>query len=535
MNASDTSMVPSKELHTNNCRGNLVAFVSIAILVLSANLLLWHAGPGVNWGLYAGVITLLVLLNRKTVVWDRTLIVLLLMLFLSGLQTARFLSLASFLVLNTLLFSIFGHTTFASLQPAWTRVFQAVLAPLNWIGVWKTIEQSKRNRTEGERVPMGRRFQSTFRILIPALLIVPVFLVLLSVGNAVMGSMVEQGIDSVFRWLSIDWIHPDWIIFTGAIAFTGLIFLRPGEAVESFQLLTKPWPLAGIREANIRCLQWLVLLVSLNLLFGFSTILDVVFLWFSKTLPEGVNHSRYVHEGVYVLIFTTVLSAGLLALLTQHTAAVRNHRFIRALGFLWIAQNALLISGVYLRLYLYIDAYGYTPKRVYVACFLVLELVGFALLLGSFLKRKGLQWLIGGNLVALFLYFFLLQFWNVNGTIVDRNIELFRKGEIPVPEERLIRELGSEGVRYIDLLIDSVTSADEVIQLRVLKGVSDFYLSGQLDHDWRAFQWRRARNLEIYRNLELKMEALELRLGVPSEGTEEIIDNGSDSDTTGHP
>jgi len=536
MNTSESATVPLTDLQANIRFGNFGAFVSIVVLVLIANLLLWHAGPGVNWGLYAIAITSITLLNRKAIVWDRTLVVLLMLLVLSCLQTARFLSMASFLVLNTLLFAIFGHTTFTRIQPPWTRMLQAIFAPLNWVGVLQTIEQSKQNRgEEAEDDLTTRRFASALRIVIPAVLIVPVFVVLLSAGNAVMGSLIENWIETVFGWLNLKWFSPEWIVFSGAVAFTGLIYLRPGRAIHPLQSIAKPWPVVGEKEVRIRCLQWIVLLVLLNLLFGMSTVLDVIFLWFSKTLPEGVNHSRYVHEGVYVLIFTTVLSAGLLALLTQHTDKVKNHRWINTMGYLWIVQNLTLISGVYLRLFMYVDAYGYTPKRIYVACFLVLELVGFALLFAALLKRKGMQWLIGGNLIAVFVYFFLLQFWNVNGSIVDQNIHLYRQGLIQLPEERLIRELGSEGARYIDLLADSIGSADELNQLWLLKGVSDFYLDGQLDYDWRAYQWRRNRNIPVYRNLELKLKALEIRFGTSTPETETNVENGSDSDTTSHP
>jgi len=515
--------------------GNTSVWISLALLAGAANLLLWQTGPGIGWGIYALFGVSLIFVNRRKIVWDRTLVFLLAMLVLTAMQTARFVSMANFIALHVLVFGLMGHSVYHRLQPAWTRWMQGLVATFNIAGSVQTftvLGESRETITSAEARVEKKCFTLLIRILMPAVFIVPVFAVLLIAGNLMLGRLVEEVLRSLHQWLpKLDVQMVGRILFTMVVLYTGCFLFRPGAVVLPLQKLCTLWPVLGKRDVGVRFFQWVVVLVALNLLFGLSTVTDVIYLWFSKTLPEGVNHSRYVHQGVYVLVFTTVLSVLLMALITQHTAEVREKSWIKGLAMLWIAQNLVLISGVYLRLWMYVDAYGYTPKRVYVACFLVLEISGFLLLMRALLFKKGLQWLLGKSTLAVVFYFFILQFWNVNGSIVDRNLSLFRAGELGLPEMRLLRELGTEGIRYLYLLSEFTNDAEAASSLVEQWNELQPGFQEQLTYDWRAYQWRRERNMEFYEKMLTSQPQL-MQSATPSV---QELENGSDTDTTSHP
>jgi hypothetical protein len=515
--------------------GNAMVWISLAVLIVAANILLWRTGPGLGWGLYAVFGIGLGLLNRRMIVWDRTLVLLLVMLVLTAVQTAHFVSMANFLVLHVLVFALMGHITYDRLQPAWTRWMQGFVASLNLVGSVQTFTVFGNNGNASEiddKQVVKKRIALMLQILMPAACIVPVFAVLLIAGNRMLGRMVEDAMRFLYQGLpDLDIWTVGRILFSVVVLYTGCFLFRPGAAMQPLQKLSAPWPVVGKGNAGVRFLQWIVILLLLNLLFGLSTVTDVVYLWFSKTLPDGVNHSHYVHQGVYVLVFTTLLSALLMALITQHTVEVRENSWIKGLALLWIGQNLILISGVFLRLWMYVDAYGYTPKRVYVACFLALEIAGFLLLIRALLFKKGMQWLLGKCTLAVVFYLFILQFWNANGSIVNLNSALFRAGALALPEMRLLRELGTEGIRYLYFLSESTNDAAGTSSLMKQWGALQPGFEEQLQYDWRSYQWRRERNLDYYEKMLIRQQRLMQSPNPSPQG----LDNGPDTDTTSHP
>ncbi|MDZ7900068.1 MAG: DUF4173 domain-containing protein [Arcicella sp.] len=132
-----------------------------------------------------------------------------------------------------------------------------------------------------------------------------------------------------------------------------------------------------------------ILLVMLNALLLFYLIFDFSFILSGKKLPDGMDYSKYVHEGVNTLIFSILLAIGIILYYfrANQNFYVKNQLLVR-LTYVWIFQNGLLLLGIIHKNQIYIDQYGLTYKRIGVYVYLLMTLAG---LITTFWKVKELK------------------------------------------------------------------------------------------------------------------------------------------------
>lgn len=132
-----------------------------------------------------------------------------------------------------------------------------------------------------------------------------------------------------------------------------------------------------------------IMLVMLNVLLLFFNIFDLSFILSGKKLPEGVDYSQYVHNGVNTLIFSILLAIGIiLYYFRANQNFYKNNQWLLRLTYLWILQNGLLLFGIIHKNQIYINEYGLTYKRIGVYVYLLLMCAG---LLTTFWKVKYLK------------------------------------------------------------------------------------------------------------------------------------------------
>jgi hypothetical protein len=132
-----------------------------------------------------------------------------------------------------------------------------------------------------------------------------------------------------------------------------------------------------------------IMLVMLNVLLLFFNIFDFSFILSGKKLPDGMDYSEYVHNGVNTLIFSILLAIGIiLYYFRANQNFYKNNQWLLRLTYLWIFQNALLLVGIIHKNQIYIDAFGLTYKRIGVYVYLLMTLAG---LLTTFWKVRKLK------------------------------------------------------------------------------------------------------------------------------------------------
>jgi hypothetical protein len=163
-------------------------------------------------------------------------------------------------------------------------------------------------------------------------------------------------------------------------------------------------------------------LVLFNLMFAVQTVLDLVYLWGGVALPDGMTYASYAHRGAYPLMLTALLAAGfVLAAVTPGGPAERKP-VIRALDFVWIAQNVILVTSSILRLDLYVQIYSLTYWRVAALIWMLLVAIGLVLMVARIALNRPNRWLILANLTTLALVLYICAFINFPFAIAAYNV-----------------------------------------------------------------------------------------------------------------
>jgi len=163
----------------------------------------------------------------------------------------------------------------------------------------------------------------------------------------------------------------------------------PDAAVTAAPATTVPadGPLFG-RTAILRSL------VLFNALFAVQSALDVTYLWSGLALPAGMTYASYAHHGAYPLMVTALMAgAFVLAAIQPGTSIVRS-RLVRALVFLWIGQNVLLVLSSMLRLDLYVEVYSLTEWRCAAFVWMLLVAAGLILIVARIVLERTNRWLV---------------------------------------------------------------------------------------------------------------------------------------------
>ncbi|SMR70897.1 protein of unknown function [Aliiroseovarius halocynthiae] len=132
-------------------------------------------------------------------------------------------------------------------------------------------------------------------------------------------------------------------------------------------------------------------LVMFNLFLAVQSAMDVSILFGGASLPDGMSHASYAHRGAYPLLITAML-AGAFALAARPFLA--EHRALKPLVLLWLAQNVLLTGSAAMRLELYIDVYGLTYLRIYALIWMGLVALGLIMVAWQVLRECSARWLL---------------------------------------------------------------------------------------------------------------------------------------------
>lgn len=239
-------------------------------------------------------------------------------------------------------------------------------------------------------------------------------------------------------------------------------------------------------------------LVLFNLLFAVQTALDLLYLWASVTLPDGMTYAAYAHRGAYPLIVTALLAAGFILHASNVEQTPQRKRWGNLLIIIWTAQNLMLVLSSILRLDRYVEAYSLTYWRVAAFIWMGLVAAGLLLILIRIVRHHSNGWLIRMNLLTLASVLYLCTFVNFAAIVADYNLadsyEMGGKG--PKLDAFYLITLGPQVIPALDRFI-----AISPVYGRVLAGSRDALAYRQRAElsSWRGWTlrgWRLQRYLD---------------------------------------
>jgi len=244
-------------------------------------------------------------------------------------------------------------------------------------------------------------------------------------------------------------------------------------------------------------------LIVFNALFAMQTILDGLYLWGGVALPDGMSYASYAHRGAYPLIVTALLAAGFVIVALRPGSATERSPLIRALVYLWIAQNVWLVISSILRLDLYVAVYSLTYWRVAAFVWMVLVAIGLVLILTRIVRGYSNRWLVGANLVSLALVLYGCSLANFASIIARYNVRQSFEltGQEAKLDVRYLFGLGDQAIPAVDELIARPASAPNSNNIVELASWRETLASEHRTHmqDWRAWSywdWRLAQYLD---------------------------------------
>jgi Domain of unknown function (DUF4153) len=196
-------------------------------------------------------------------------------------------------------------------------------------------------------------------------------------------------------------------------------------------------------------------LVLFNLLFAVQTVMDINYLWRGAALPDGMSYASYAHRGAYPLIVTALLAAAFVIVAMRPGSGAERSPVMRALVFLWVGQNVLLVASSILRLNLYVATYLLTYWRVAAFIWMLIVVAGLVLIVVRIVTYRSNAWLISANLVVLALTIYLCSFVNFANLVASYNVSHGRNAAsagVPV-DLTYLAALGPQAIPALDRYI----------------------------------------------------------------------------------
>lgn len=234
----------------------------------------------------------------------------------------------------------------------------------------------------------------------------------------------------------------------------------------------------------------LTALILCNGIFALQNGLDITYLWAGEALPNGMTHAQYAHRGAYPLILTALLAGAFVLVALRRGSPTEHDRRIRALIFLWLAQNVFLVASAMLRTLNYIEDYSLTLLRLSALIWMGLVALGLILIVARILAAKSGRWLINANALAAVGVLYMMAFADLSGAIANYNVR--HAGDVGGRGQFLdmpyLAKLGPAALPAFDWFITAKRDAPvAAVAAQYRKELYDQLALKQ--QDWRTWTW----------------------------------------------
>lgn len=253
-------------------------------------------------------------------------------------------------------------------------------------------------------------------ILVIPLIVVLVFFSIYRTSNPLFdkwfgdtGKWIAQAIENFFNYLDT----PVFVTLFWSFVFSNFIFFRKSTAfITDDDIQARE---DAVRKRRIGILGFkttslkneykaaVFMLAALNLLLLVMNFSDIRLVWFGFDW-EGQYLKQFVHEGTYLLIYSILISIGIvLYFFRGNLNFYKKNKLLKKLSYVWLAQNAFLAVSVGMRNYWYITYYALAYKRIGVLLFLILTIYGLYSVYRKISKHKTARYLFRVNFQSLLI------------------------------------------------------------------------------------------------------------------------------------
>jgi hypothetical protein len=247
--------------------------------------------------------------------------------------------------------------------------------------------------------------------------------------------------------------------------------------------------------------------IEVAVFLGLISTLFLVFIGFQVTylfggeaniINAGFRYAEYARRGFWELLAVVILSLFVLFASEKYSGveSKKDRRFLTP-ALILIVEVGIVIFSAFKRLSLYIDAYGMTLQRFYVAGFIMLLSVLFILLAIKFIKSKSEQFFTFGTFLSIVSFLIVVNLVNPDAFIIKTNMEQYaRTGKIDVV---YVTELSVDAVPWEIELYDKLKGEEKQVLRALLLEQKDILENSRTS--WQGANLSRARALKLLKEL----------------------------------
>jgi hypothetical protein len=305
------------------------------------------------------------------------------------------------------------------------------LAPVN--AVSRLLDENGKHQRTRHRIR-----QIAYYIL--PLFVICFFLMVYATSNPYFARFLDNVLRYPFKWLDrlLNAINFDlaFVLFVGLLTGILVVFRKRKERIPTYDrnasdtLVRRHVPGKG-RIFRMLALKneyraGIFLLIILNLLILLQNVLDIWFVWFHFEW-NGQYLRQFVHEGTYLLIFSILISIGIVLWLYRgNLNFIPGNRLLKRLSYAWLLQNMILVISVAVRNGWYIYYFALAYKRIGVFIFLALTLIGLITVLIKVSRIKTPFYLLRINTMSVFVLLVLSSLVNWDVVIARYNFSRYQ-------------------------------------------------------------------------------------------------------------
>ncbi len=284
-------------------------------------------------------------------------------------------------------------------------------------------------RRSSKNKALGSKFWIKLSVGIGIFVIIVLFFFLYQQSNPLFKNLTEK--------INLDFISLPWVRFT----FVGFVLLYGFFYSRNFPLFYR-WDInippqineqktleAGntlwgkkLNSAMERS-SGVILLALLNVLLLIVNVLDIIYLWITKQIPEGMTLSEYLHQGTGNLVVAIILAiVVILFYFRGYLNFSEKNKTIKWLAYAWLMQNAFVIISTGYRNLWYVSEYSLTYKRLGIYIWLALTFVGLITTIIKIYRKKTNLYLFKANGWSFYLVLVLFACLNWDLVITKFNI-----------------------------------------------------------------------------------------------------------------
>jgi hypothetical protein len=370
----------------------------------------------------------------------------------------------------------------------------AVMVPFRMLGkAFSTINLISQVRS---KVKSRDNFIRALKGLLMALPILILFAILFSQADLAFAQFLKSFTNFSIAERTAQYIALLVFAFVAGLSFLSYIFFGQQEQKTEAAGVKSDEPIDTGKGTEV-----MVFLGLISALFLVFIAFQVTYLFGGETniINAGFTYAEYARRGFWELLAVAIISLLLLLASEKYSGAEsKMHKYFLAPAMVLIVEVVIIIGSAFKRLSLYIDAYGMTTLRFYVAMFIILLLVLFVVLAVKFIKSKREQFFTFGTLLTFAGFLALVNIINPDAYTAKINLEQYNKtGKIDVI---YVKNLSSDAQAEQIEIYNKLPEADKEYLLQSFREERE-YLESVNDH-WQSANLSRVKALKLLDQME---------------------------------